>query len=289
MDNNTRSGVAGHHWYANGQSALSGPALQLFNALDRLFVSWSKRWQADEYQFPPFLPVSELDKLDYFASFPHLATFPVTLEQDADNLRKFSAQPLAPSGEIQLTECCNVADVLTPAACYHFYVLLQQREIERTMYLTTRTTCHRREEYYAPLQRQWSFPMREIVCIGSETDVQEYLTSAKAMIDAFTREIRFPITWEKANDPFFDPEKNTKFVAQKLLPLKTELVFGDELAIASINYHQTYFGDTFDIKLEGSSVHSGCVAFGVERWIHAITTHFGPSESDWPEALVEAQ
>src|SRR5438874_9913215 len=37
----------------------------------------------------------------------------------------------------------------------------------RSVYVTTRAACFRRESYYRPLQRQWSFSMREIVCLGT--------------------------------------------------------------------------------------------------------------------------
>ncbi|HEY9713642.1 MAG TPA: hypothetical protein V6C72_09235, partial [Chroococcales cyanobacterium] len=59
-------------WMENGQSVLSGKALHLYRRLDQLFFEWAEDWGAESYLFPTFLPASELNKLDYFHSFPHL-------------------------------------------------------------------------------------------------------------------------------------------------------------------------------------------------------------------------
>src|SRR5207247_2179199 len=101
-------------------------------------------------------------------------------------------------------------------------------------------------------------------------------------------EIDLPIAWQNATDPFFDPSRNPKFLAQKLDPVKTEMVFGGELAIGSINFHRNFFGETFGIRREGEPAFSGCVAFGLERWLFALLRRFGPDESAWPSGLMEA-
>jgi hypothetical protein len=69
---------------------------------------------------------------------------------------------------------------------------------------------------------------------------------------------------------------------QKLDPVKTEMVFENRLAIGSVNFHRNYFGEAFDIQCGGEAAFSGCVAFGVERWIAAWLSTFGPQSGDWP-------
>jgi hypothetical protein len=88
-----------------------------------------------------------------------------------------------------------------------------------------------------------------------------------------------------ATDPFFNPLKNPKFFAQKVQPLKHEMIFDSELAIGSVNFHRTYFGEGFGMTTsDGEPACSGCVAFGVDRWVHAIVKHFGPDDASWPLA-----
>jgi seryl-tRNA synthetase len=267
----------GIFWNQNGQTALSGMPLAMIRQLDRLFLGWAGERRAVEYHFPLFIDARELDKLDYFRSFPHLVTFPVTLDSTAEHLKEFSRQAgLDETGAVRLGKCSPVHEVLTPAACYHFYVLFQGTSLESARILTTVATCFRREAYYRPLERQWNFTMREIVCIGTAEEVKEFLSAYRSRLERFFSEVDLPIAWQNATDPFFDPSRNPKFIAQKLEPVKTEMVSGGELAIGSINFHRNFFGETFEILREGEPAFSGCVAFGVERWLFALLSRFGP-------------
>ena len=87
--------------------------------------------------------------------------------------------------------------------------------------------------------------------------------------------------WQAATDPFFDPRADPRFLMQKLEPIKRELVFEDRLAIASVNFHRDFFGETFGITVNGEPAFSGCLAFGVERWIYALLAHYGPAPEQW--------
>jgi len=275
--------IPGIHWYPNGQTALSGIPLMLASALDRLFQSWAAQYDAKEYQFPPFIPAHELARLDYFRSFPHLVTFPITLDPGEANLSKFAeGEPMNAAGELQLTIPSPISNVMTPAACYHCYVRHQGETMHAPTYLTTRATCFRRESVYAPLERQWSFSMREIVCIGTADEVKAFLKHFQQHIDEFFQQLRLPIEWKAANDPFFNPSHNPKYLAQKLDPVKTEMVFQNHLAIGSINFHRNYFGEAFGIRRDGKEAFTGCVAFGIERWLFACLAQFGTEYALWP-------
>ncbi len=278
-------------WYPNGQTALSGAPLRLLQRLDRLFLRWAADVQAQDYQVPTFIPTEALARLDYFRSFPHLVTFPVALDPAEENLRRFVERgPLREDGAVQLAACVPTRDVLTPAACYHFYVLHQGQTLVAPRYLTTRTTCFRREAHYAPLRRQWSFSMREIVCIGTADEVKAFLQRYQARLERFFTASGLAITWAHATDPFFQPASSPKFLAQKLDPLKTEMLLPvpasaanptGQLAIGSVNFHRNYFGEVFGIIRDGYEAFSGCVAFGLERWLFALLTQFGSEETYW--------
>jgi len=275
--------LPGYRWIENGQSVLSGNLLELYRRLDRLFQKWAGECDAAEYRFPTFVSARDLARLDYFRSFPHLVTFPIVLDANDENLKRFSeGEPLDPDGRIQLTSAAPICDVLTPAACYHFYIQFQGERLESPRYVTTRATCFRREAYYSPLERQWSFSMREIVCLGTAEEVKQFLNRYQDRVDRFFNQIGLPVEWQNATDPFFNPSRNPKYVLQKLEPVKTEMVYRTGLAIGSINFHRNYFGEAFQISREGKEAFSGCVAFGVERWIYAFLNQFGLKESHWP-------
>jgi len=275
--------LAGYRWLENGQSALSGSLLELYRRLDSLFLSWAAECGAEEYQFPTFIPAFELARLDYFRSFPHLVTFPVVLDPGEANLKRFSeGAPLDAEGVIQLAGAAPIRDVLTPAACYHFYIQFQGEQLHSPRYVTTRATCFRREASYSPLERQWSFSMREIVCLGTADEVKHFLQRYQDRVQRFLMRIGLPVEWKNATDPFFNPSRNPKYILQKLDPVKTEMVYRTGLAIGSINFHRNYFGEAFQISRESKEAFSGCVAFGVERWIYAFLNHYGLNESQWP-------
>jgi seryl-tRNA synthetase len=268
----------------NGQCSLSGDLLELERRLEGVFLSWAAGERAAEHRFPTFLPARELGKLDYFRSFAHLVTFPVALDPDQANLEAFArGEPLSAGGEIRLARPAPIRDVLTPAACYHFYVAFQGETLAAPRHVTTRATCFRREAYYKALERQWSFSMREIVCIGTMDEVKAFLGRREAAAEAFWKRLDLPVAWATATDPFFNPSKNPKYLAQKLDPVKREMVFQDRLAIGSSNFHRNYFGEAFEIRRAGEDAFSGCIAFGIERWIYAILARFGPDRRGWPE------
>jgi seryl-tRNA synthetase len=61
---------------------------------------------------------------------------------------------------------------------------------------------------------------------------------------------------------------------------------GRTIAAASFNHHHDFFGTRFGISLaDGSPAHSGCVAFGIERWVLAVLAQHGTSERAWPSAV----
>jgi seryl-tRNA synthetase len=275
--------LADYRFQDNGQSVLGGRLFGLYQRLDAMFVGWAGEEGAKETLYPIFIPARELARLDYFRSFPHLATFACTLEQTPENLAAFTqGEGVKRDGSVALTEVAPVTDALTPAACYHVYIHQQGTSLDAPLVTTTKNTCFRREAAYSPLQRQSSFGMREIVCVGSAEEVKAFLLRTQDKVASFFHAIGLPIDFMPATDPFFNAAANPKFLAQKIEPVKTEMVYGGKLAIGSVNFHRNFFGETFDISRGGKPAFSGCVAFGLERWIYAFLTQFGDRESGWP-------
>jgi seryl-tRNA synthetase len=270
-------------WQDNGQSVLTGRALKLYLQLDAMFLNWAQHWQAAPWKMPTFIAARQLAKLDYFHSFPHLITMPVTLDDAQDNLQAFAGgKPIDEQGLLHLTKTSPIKDVLTPATCYHFYVGHEGKTLDRPQYLTACANCFRRESHYLPLERQWSFNMREIVCIGTAEEVQSFLSSWKKALEGFFAAAGMDVKFQNATDPFFNPSRNPKYLMQKLDPVKDEMVFANHLAIGSINFHRSYFGEAFSIRRGKEEASSGCVAFGMERWIYALVASFSAEDRVLP-------
>jgi seryl-tRNA synthetase len=263
-------------WHASGQASLSGDLLRLAGQADAAFVQLASVWRAEPERHPATLPASVLRRTGYLRSFPHQATFAVGLDPAA--LSAFGGDPdqdprpfLGPATEI-----------LTPAACYHLYPAHEAQALTEPLYLTTANTCYRREAAYVPLRRQWSFTMREIVCLGT---AEETALFAQKTTEAVTRLLELAglsVDWEHATDPFFQPERNPAYLLQKLSPVKREAIYQD-LAISSVNLHHEHFGEAFGITRAGEAAHSACVAFGLERWLFAILDTHGEDHRSWPD------
>ncbi|MFC8564863.1 hypothetical protein ACFUIW_03690 [Streptomyces sp. NPDC057245] len=288
-----RLGPVGLRWNPRGYTALSGELLALAERCDAAFVllgggaDTGERPRAEEY--PALLAAEDLAPVGYLASFPHLATFAVSLAPDEDNLRRFAASVRqAPAGEVPPAAQAPVGEVLTPAACYHVYAGHRGEELAAPLTVTTRNTCFRREAHYAPLRRQWSFRMRELVRLGTREEVRHFLAVTRAALDRFLAELDLPAGWEAATDPFFDPAAHPQYLAQKLRPTKFEACY-EGLAVASANLHEDHFGRAYGLTRDGAPATSGCVAFGVERWLYALTDRWGADPAGWPDVLAAAE
>jgi seryl-tRNA synthetase len=53
----------------------------------------------------------------------------------------------------------------------------------------------------------------------------------------------------------------------------------------SFNYHRDHFGMTWNLRNKaGSVMHTGCVAFGMDRLALAMFAAHGLETASWPEA-----
>jgi seryl-tRNA synthetase len=283
------SGI-GLAWRDSGQVVLSGPLYRLAADCDAAFTALAGSWRATPEEYPATIELAGLQRTGYLSSFPHLATFPVCLDPDEANLAEFAAGPvLDGGGMLRPTRTAPIREILTPAACYHVYPHHRGEELAAARYLTTRNTCFRREAHYEPLRRQWSFRMREIVCLGSREEVAQFLGRAREVVGALLRELDLPAPWAPATDMFFQPARNPRYLLQRLHPSKHEAVFGGDLAIASVNMHEDHFGTAFDIARGGQPAATGCLAFGIERWLYALTSRHGVDPAGWPDVAGAAE
>lgn len=278
MDTQVESQLPGLHWSDSGYAAIEGELLIWAEKLDQVFKGWAADLGATAHRFPTMIAAESLEPISYLRSFPHLATFASCGTRDDEALRALAAD----EGGVNPQSLDAPQQILTPAACYHFYHRLAGSDISATAYMTTRCQCHRCEDYYLPLQRQWCFEMREIVCIGDRESIERFTAHSRSTINSFVERLGIDTSWEVATDPFFDPAADPKALAQILEPSKHELCLDNGLAIASINEHRSFFGECYDITMGGKPIHSACVAFGIERWLFAMASTFGNDIGDWP-------
>lgn len=74
---------------------------------------------------------------------------------------------------------------------------------------------------------------------------------------------------EPATDSFYLGE-GSRSLLSRLEPVKFDFVSDDWIALASVDRHRNFLGERLGISFEGEHAYSGCVAFGEERWVHAL-------------------
>jgi hypothetical protein len=133
--------------------------------------------------------------------------------------------------------------------------------------------------------------MREIIAVGDTALVERLRNELMNRVSLWTKELALDGHIEVTNDPFFTTETRGRMLMQQMLPLKYELRLrvdadGRSVAAASFNNHEQHFGRAFSILLpSGEFAHSGCVAFGWERWVIAFVGQHGADEDSWPDIV----
>ena len=271
---------------APGIICLRGNALALLRRLEHEIALLAQLDAPEEWSTPPALAMRTLERAEYFASFPCWLTAASHLPDDEPTLEQIATSDDAVSAARSALRSPGVA--LPPALCYHVYERLAGRRLSTTRLITLNGTCWRHEgARLAPLERQWAFTMREIVCLGGAGDVEEFRQRAMRVAGALASRLDLDAGFLVATDPFFAPTARGKAVLQRVKALKHELALpiGDErsTAAASFNNHEQFFGNAFGITLEtGEPVSSACVAFGLERWLLAFLVAHGVDRVGWP-------
>ena len=97
-----------------------------------------------------------------------------------------------------------------------------------------------------------------------------------------------PYTVDIASDPFFGRVGQVMAVSQLQQALKFELLIpyhasARPTACMSFNYHRDHFGQVWDLKDDRNEpVHTGCIAFGMDRLAVALFATHGLDPAQWP-------
>jgi seryl-tRNA synthetase len=274
---------------APGVPGLRGPVVSLLREIEAALANLARAETSNEWCAPAGVSFETLERAGYFASFPQWLTAASHLSGDEAVLQHIATSPSP--GKAARSSLAPADVVLPPAVCYNTYAAHANSVIASPIVMTAQGTCWRHEgEGLTALERGWAFTMREIVCLGAQCDVKEFLDRSVERVNTLERVLGIDCELVAASDPFFAPTARGRAALQRIKGLKHELVFqfpdGRPLAIASFNDHELFFGNAFAISLaDGSPAWSGCVAFGLERWLMAVLVTHGVEPSGWPVTL----
>jgi seryl-tRNA synthetase len=159
--------------------------------------------------------------------------------------------------------------------------------------ITAILACHRYEgANHRSLSRLRAFTMREVVFIGQPRYVIESRAKGEELIVQWAKDWELACSFETANDMFFTQDFSVKASFQRLQQAKKELQLplpGEKqsLSVFSSNFHAVTFGKAFQITAAGRPATTGCIAWGLERWVYAIFSQFGFDHKQWPAGLCE--
>lgn len=279
-----------------GLVAVGEPVLSLMDRLDaaiRAIVT--EEFGAREFRYPTLIPAGALRRTGYLTSFPQYLMAVTRLHGDVDDYRAF-LDAVAAGGDVSaaLRAHCGGFDLfLPPTMCFHTYHQYADGPLPAPeLVVTARGKSFRHESRYRRgLERLWDFTIREIVFLGPAESVLDRRARLMGRTRAWLESLGLGGRCEVAADPFFLNETAAaRAWSQRLLELKYELRLplgaGREVAVASFNYHERFFGEAFGIRdAAGEPVFTGCAGFGLERLAYAFLCRYGLDPAAWPDAL----
>jgi seryl-tRNA synthetase len=278
-----------------GHVVLRGVAAQLAEVVDRkIDRMFAAEFRAERELYPSTILCSTLDRIHHFTSFPEHVDFVSHLKRDlgvidafADDCRERRWAPERHDGRMDPPDFA-----IAPSCCYHAYEAMAGWELAAPgRCITAALACHRFEgSNHRTMTRLRAFTMREVIWVGEPRFVMESRARADELIVQWARDWELACTLETASDMFFTDDFATKASFQRQQQAKKELRLAvpDEsidMSVFSSNFHATTFGKAFGITVGGRSVASGCVGWGIERWVYAVLSQFGVAPERWPEGL----
>jgi seryl-tRNA synthetase len=257
------------------------------------FISRHREPGTEVLRFPPVMSRRQLEKSGYLKSFPHFLGCVCCLNGAEAEVR--GAVDRFEAGE-DWTNALSAADlVLTPAACYPVYPLVASRGEVPAAGLMFDVTgdCFRREPS-RDLDRLQSFRMREYVCVGTPEQIDDFRRRWILRAQDLAGQLGLPYRIEQASDAFFGRGGKLMAMSQIEQALKFELLVPvrsaeQPTACMSFNYHRDHFGTAWNLRnVAGQVMHTGCVAFGMDRLALALFATHGLEQARWPAAVREA-
>ncbi len=246
---------------------------------------------SEERMYPVLLNIDEYIKTGYMRNSPQYSFFCEGLKEDMRFLEHVEKD--ACEGKLDL----NIKYpqyALSPSACFHSYIEFKNKELDGNLVLTFKQNVFRNEGRlnYRELGRLRDYHVREIVFIGDDEFVKN---SRQTMIDEsikFLTKLNLSAEVSIANDPFILPkmQKYKKIQLMEKTKYELQLFVNEEksIAAASYNLHGDAFTTPFNISgVNNRKMVTGCVGFGLERWLIAFLCQYGENKDNWPSYVKE--
>lgn len=251
--------------------------VELLRVLDRGFERLAIQYSATIRDYSCILDEENMNKSKYHLEFPQniLSLFDVSHNFSVLNdIRNYK--------EFPQTVFRNTKRYLRPCICYSTYNEYSDKTLNSNIIITSMGKCFRNEiDWKIDNLRKKEFYMREIVFLGDKEFVTNLRNDLIEKVWSLFEKLGLYGSMETASDPFFYSEGLKKGTFQKFADAKFELISrttgGKDVSLASFNYCGDMVCKSYNIKNNlNDYVYSGCVAFGISRWIEIIK-----QKKDW--------
>ncbi len=284
------------YYFDEGMASLSGVSLFLFRYFENYFESKMKEiFEKTECNvvtklFPVLLPISCYKKTGYLKRSPQYAIFCCSAVENLDllnNINEFD--------EKEYKEIVNYPSyALSPSACFHVYEEYKNKILDKNTVVTFTQSVFRNEGRFnfAQFGRMRDYHVREIVFIGDEDFVSLSRERMLEITKSFIHEIDLDAKIQIASDPFILPEMQKFKKIQTIDKSKYELQISYEkekyISVASFNLHGNAFSHPFEFTVKDKETVTGCIGYGLERFVFAFLSQYGENYENWPKPIKQA-
>jgi seryl-tRNA synthetase len=282
--------------FGRGRFGLGPVVIELVTSLDRCILEAFRELAPIAYQFPALIGADVLDRCRYLKNFPSSLSLVTHLREDLPLLQAFAEEAGWKDGALEFPEAAQskVECLLAPSICFHWYAWMSGAVLRTAApAITAIGKCFRYESSALEgLERLWDFTMREVVFVGPAEHVRRQRDRCIELSARLLDELELSYEISTATDPFFVDSFAVQAAFQQGFELKHELLtplpYKDRLlAVGSVNFHQDFFGRSFQIEAQGRSAETACIGIGLERLALAVMAQHGTRPEQWPVKLRE--
>lgn len=278
-------------FFTDSQLGFGEKGIFLLNYFDSAFERFALNLGAVKKIYPVLLSVPEYLKTGYIKKSPQYAILCSSVKDSMSDVEKLNSSILDSNAKEKLKE---PEFALSPSACFHTYIEYQNQTLDKNSVITFKQNVFRNEGRlnYKEKGRLMDYHVREIVFIGDEKFVEKQRLQLMKDSEVFMKEHQLEGDISLATDSFVLPKMQMYKTIQKIDKTKYEMHLNVEknknISVASFNLHGKAFTDPFNISVKDTDTVTGCVGFGLQRWVIAFVSQYGWDERNWPEKIKKA-
>lgn len=276
-------------YFDDGMISLSNKALFLYEFfndrfLNMVYSEFKGECDIVEKLYPVLLPISAYKKTGYLKRTPQYAMFCCSVCENMNVLNELDKRMENNYKDI----IRNPEYALSPSACFHVYEEYKNATLPNNTIITFTQSVFRNEGRFnfSEYGRMRDYHVREIVFIGDDLFVEN---SRERMIKAseeLIKEMNINATITIAADPFILPKmqkyKKIQMIDKSKYELRMTYDKKNDMSVASFNLHGTAFTSPFNISVMNKKTVTGCIGYGLERFVLAFLAQYGDNIDKWP-------